>query len=70
MSERPNENAIESALLEILADCRGLGVPDAHLDDMVALTEAGEPGIALENLCEQLFEHDVRVSRSIVQRFA
>jgi hypothetical protein len=69
-SERPKDNAIESTLLEILADCRGLGVPDAELDDMVALTKAGEPGIALENLCEQLFEHDVHVSHSIVQRIA
>lgn len=36
---------------------RGLGVPRGDIDEIVALTASGEPGIALENLCEQLFEY-------------
>ncbi len=45
----------EATLLELLEQCRGLGVPSSEIDDMSALTKAGEPGVALENLCTQLF---------------
>ncbi len=37
---------------------------------MLLLTEAGEPGIALENLCTQLFEYDVTITVSIQERLA
>ncbi len=61
-------DGVERKVLELMTECRGLAVPPAELDDMTALTRAGEPGIALENLCEQLFEYDVAVSAALVER--
>jgi len=57
---------IEGKLLELIELCRGLGVPPIELDDMSALTKAGEPGIALENLCTQLFEYEAAVPLVVV----
>jgi hypothetical protein len=61
-------NAIEEKLLPLLADCRDRGVPQRDLDEMEALAKAGEPGVALENLCEKLFEYEVEVSCELVHR--
>lgn len=57
--------ATESALLEVIDACRARGVPDRELDDMADLVRAGEPGIALQNLCTQLFEYEVLVPVSV-----
>lgn len=59
---------VEAVVLEVIGQCRGLGVPGAELDDMAALARAAEPGVALEDLCTQLFEHDCVVSSEILGR--
>lgn len=33
---------------------------------MIALTKAGEAGIALENMCTQLFEYDAKVFSAVI----
>ena len=58
---------IEARLVQTLAQCRSLGVPESQLDDMVEWTTAGEPGVALENLCTQLLEYDVVVPVEVVE---
>ena len=35
-----------------------------QLQDMMSLNAAGEPGIALENLCTQLYEFDIPVEET------
>ena len=56
-----NIREIELEIEQLVVSVRGLGVPDSDLDDVLQLARAGEPGIALENLCTQLFEYDVLV---------
>lgn len=51
---------IENALEAICREAIGW-IPADQLADMVELVHAGEPGVALENLCSQLFEFDVVV---------
>lgn len=34
-------------------------LPDDQVQDMMDLARAGEPGVAFENLCTQLYEYDV-----------
>ena len=51
---------IETALEAICREAIGW-IPADQLADMVELVHAGEPGVALENLCSQLFEFDVVV---------
>lgn len=51
---------IESRLLAALQSASSW-LPDEQLSDMSDLTRAGEPGIALENFCTQLYENDVQV---------
>lgn len=38
--------------------------PEVQLEDMRELVDVGEPVIALENFCSQLYEYDVLVPRS------
>lgn len=52
---------IENTVIAILADFGG-SLPGEQLSEMRELVEAGEPGVALENLCTQLYEYDVVVS--------
>lgn len=56
---------IEVMLLDVLERCRGL-VPADELDEMASLARAGECGVALENLCTQLFEYDAVVSTQLL----
>jgi hypothetical protein len=51
---------IETLLETILGEAKGW-IPSDQLADMVELVHAGEPGVALENFCSQLFEFDVVV---------
>ena len=44
----------------------GRGIPEEQLQDMKSLVEAGEPGVALENYCSQLFEYDIAVPSHVV----
>ena len=50
----------EDRLSRARARATGL-LPDEQLGDMRSLVQAGEPGIALENFCTQLYEYDVSV---------
>ncbi len=61
---------IELMLERVILDCRAFNIPGDQLDEMLALTHAGEPGIALENLCTQLFEYDVTATVSIQERLS
>ncbi len=54
------------ARLRRLLDQHGAGLPSEQLRDMKELVAAGEPGIALENYCTQLFEYDVPVPTEAV----
>ena len=56
-------NMIANRMLAILA-CTEASLPAEQMSDMRELVEAGEPGIALENLCTQLCEYNVVVSAS------
>jgi len=34
-----------------------------HLIEVVELVDAGEPLVALENMCENIFEHDIEIGK-------
>jgi hypothetical protein len=54
---------IESRLLSAWVSI-GAQLPQKQLDEVSSLTKAGEPRIALENLCTQSFEFDASVSKA------
>jgi hypothetical protein len=54
---------LEAELKEIISIFDGHLPPDQLLE-MKELNAAGEPGVAYENLCVQLFEFDVQVNES------
>lgn len=58
---------IEREILEILKGLES-DLPLNQLAEMRQLTEAGEPGIAFENLCTQLYENDVSVAPAVLQQ--
>ena len=58
---------IEVRLLNLIERCRELGVPLGELNEMVSLARAREPGIALENLCTQLFEYEAHVPADVLE---
>ncbi len=39
-------------------------IPSEQLQEMKDLNSSGEPGIAYENLCTQIFEFDIKVSET------
>lgn len=43
-------------------------LPQDQLSEMMDLVLAGEPGIALENCCTQLYEYDVTVPPNLLHR--
>lgn len=53
---------IENQLVAVISGFAGQ-LPGEQITEMQELARAGEPGIALENLCTQLYEYDVVVSR-------
>jgi len=55
---------IETHLLNAIDSFSGQLLRE-QLDDMRELACAGEPGVAFENLCTQVFEYDLRVSPAI-----
>ncbi len=59
---------INGRLRGVLISVTELSSNDA--DQIEALISAGEPGIALENLCTQLSEYDIPVSSGIVRALA
>jgi hypothetical protein len=56
---------IERRLLVLLNQLHD-ELPAAELEEMKDLVRAGEPGVALENCCSQLFEYERKVPKSIV----
>jgi hypothetical protein len=58
-----DRNEIEMRLKTLLRASRNW-LPEDQLQDMLSLVQAGEPGVALENYCTQLFEYDVQLSQS------
>jgi hypothetical protein len=64
-----NLNEIENRLLAVLKEAEKL-LPQSELQGMVELVQAGEPGIALEDFCDQLYEHDVEVPARILTEIA
>jgi hypothetical protein len=63
-----DRSEIEAQVLDVIRQCRTLGVPPDQLDDMSALVVAGEPGVGLENLCVQLVEYDAAVPDALVEQ--
>ncbi|TWU00429.1 hypothetical protein Pla108_13800 [Botrimarina colliarenosi] len=61
--------AIEDELVAIIVGFER-ELPAAQVAEMQELTKAGEPGIALENLCTQLYEYDVAVDTVRLQQIA
>jgi hypothetical protein len=51
---------VEARLDTVLVSAHGW-IPDGELAQMRRLVQVGEPGIALENFCTQLYEYDVAV---------
>lgn len=39
--------------------------PEGRLDDMIELVQVGEPAIALENFCSELFEWEVVIPQRV-----
>lgn len=56
---------VESRLAALLQRAASL-LPADELADMLDLVRHGEPGVALENYCTQLHEHDVRVPSAVI----
>jgi hypothetical protein len=56
---------IESRLERVLS-AEWKRLPPEQVAEMRELVRAGEPGIALENLCSQLHEYNVAVSAALV----
>lgn len=56
---------IDERLAAILQNVDG-SLPSEQVADMLSLVRAGEPGVALENLCAQLHEYDVTVPEDVV----
>ena len=60
---------IENRLLRVLDRCTGL-VENDRLQGDRELTRAGEPGVALENLCEQLLDNDSVIPADLLDELA
>ena len=45
-------------------------LPASDVESAWGLIDAGEPGVALENLCTQLYEYDVSVPQQVLSRIA
>jgi hypothetical protein len=59
---------IEQALKRIIPSFDSQ-LPPHQLDQMAELVDAGEPGIAFENLCTQLFEYDIKINSDMLVIF-
>lgn len=53
----------------IVIDTEG-HLPASDTQNAWELVDAGEPGVALENLCTQLFEYDIVVPQALLGRIA
>lgn len=57
---------LEKNVISIISQFRGR-LADEWVDEYILLAEHNECGIALENLCDQLFEFDVVPTREELQ---
>jgi hypothetical protein len=55
---------IEARLLAALERCKRL-LPAEELAEMSDLVNAGEPGVALEDLCVQLYEYSAPITHDL-----
>ncbi len=56
---------IEERLATVLKSAE-VWLPSDQVAEMLSLVRAGEPGVALENLCTQLDEYNVAVPENVV----
>lgn len=61
--------AIEDKLVAIIVGFER-ELPAAQVAEMQELAKAGEPGIAFENLCTQLYEYDVAIDSARLEMIA
>ena len=62
-----NVKEIEVGLLDVINAYAGR-LPAEQVKDMAELARAGEPGIAFENLCTQLYEYGIAVDDATRKR--
>lgn len=65
-----NLQEVIRAFPSLVEDCCALGLPSADCDNVRALVDGFEPGVAFEILCDQLFEHDIAVPTAVLNRLA
>lgn len=51
--------------LHRVADALAGDLPNEDISNFRSLVDAGEPGVALENLCSQIFEYDVTITSAV-----
>ena len=66
---RVSTSEMEGRLVRVFSLCDGL-VERRRLEEDRSLTTAGEPGVALENLCDQLLDQDAVVPVEVVDEIA
>lgn len=66
MTERHLDDLLREVRAVIVA-VDGL-LPSSDLTSAWELVDAGEPGIALENLCTQLFEYDASLEDEVINQ--
>jgi hypothetical protein len=59
--------SIENRAFVLLESLQGK-LPSDEFEDIRELIAAGEWGVALENLCQQLYEHDILVDAATLER--
>lgn len=64
-----NIQEIEQKLFQILEAFKS-DLPPDQIADMKSLIEAGEPGVAFENLCTQLHEYDISIPHRVLRQLA
>lgn len=63
------QSEIEATLINLARETHQ-SLPNDTAATVIELAQAGEWGIALEILCEQLFEYDISISRAARDRIA
>lgn len=58
---------VEASLLQLIETCRTTSLPNFDIEQAIELVLAGECLVALENLCVQLVEHDVRLNLPLME---
>ncbi|TKV57074.1 MafI family immunity protein [Nakamurella flava] len=61
---------ITGRLMACLTEAEVLGLPQFDVDNVRDLISHGEPGVALENLCTQLYELSIPVTAGVRENVA